>query len=143
MDFQQDEFNLPGLGDWVAIVPDPKASDEQAARMPATHNQWATQYPIPGDLGQFGKWHCYIVARCDAKMKSGNAFQIGLYDAPGNRNMAGQTVTIEQSGDGEYHTFDLGVQDLKGGMYFWIAPMKNPDQVDAVYTDRIFLVRDP
>jgi hypothetical protein len=143
MDFQQDEFSLPGLGDWVTIAPDPTASDEQAAKMPATHNQWATQYPIPGELGQFGKWHCYIVARCDAKVKSGNAFQIGLYDAPGSRSVAVQTVTIQQSGGGAYHSFDLGVQDLKGGMYFWIAPMNNPDQVDAVYTDRILLVREP
>ena len=42
----------------------------------------------------------------------------------------------------DHHTFDLGVQDLKGGMYFWVAPMKNPDQVEAVYTDRIFLVQE-
>lgn len=143
LDFQQDDFDLHRPGDWVTIASDPKASDEQAARMPATHTQWATQCTIPGDLGQFGKWHCYIVARCDAKAKSGNAFQIGLYDASGNRNMAGQTVTIEQSGDGQYHALDLGVQELKGGVYFWIAPMNNPDQVDAVYVDRIVLVREP
>ncbi|MCU0959542.1 MAG: DUF4838 domain-containing protein [Pirellulaceae bacterium] len=142
LDCQQDEFNLHGLGHWVTIAADSKASDAQAARMPATHNQWATQYPFPDGLGQFGTWRCYVVARCDAKVTSGNAFQIGLYDAPGSRNIAEQMVTIEQSGDGEYHTFDLGSQDLKGGMYFWIAPLKNPDQVDAVYVDRVFLVRE-
>jgi hypothetical protein len=49
---------------------------------------------------------------------------------------------LEQAGDGEYHTYDLGVQDLKGGMYFWVAPMNNPEQVEAVYTDRIFLIRE-
>ncbi len=27
-------------------------------------------------------------------------------------------------------------------MYFWIAPRKNPHQVDAVYTQRVFLVRE-
>ncbi|NLX54905.1 MAG: DUF4838 domain-containing protein [Planctomycetaceae bacterium] len=142
VDLQQYDFNLHNLGEWVTIVPDPAASDQQAARMPATHTQWAIQYPVPGDLGQFGQWRCYVVARCDARVPSGNAFQIGLYDADSRRNVAGQTVTIEQSSGGAYHTFDLGTQHLKDGMYFWIAPMKNPDQVDAVYTDRIFLVRE-
>jgi hypothetical protein len=27
-------------------------------------------------------------------------------------------------------------------MYFWLAPMNNPEQVTAICTDRIFLVRE-
>ena len=142
MDVQQAEFTLHGLGNWVTIVDDPKASDGMAARMPATHPQWATQYPIPGDLTALGKWHCYLVARCDAKAKTGPAFEMGLYDATARKGVVGLKAQLEQAGDGEYHTYDLGVQDLKGGMYFWIAPMNNPEQVEAVYTDRIFLIRE-
>lgn len=141
-DVQQGDFTLHNVGNWVSIKPDPKASDGLAAVMPTNHPQWATQYPVPGDLSAFGKWHCYVVARCDAKAKTGNAFEIGLYDAGKGQGVVHQTATIEQSGGGEYHTFDLGVHELKGGMYFWLAPMNNPDQVTAVYTDRIFLVRE-
>lgn len=138
-DIQQGEFTLYELGNWVTIAEDPKASDGLAPRMRADQTNWATQYAISGD---FGKWHCYLVARCDAKAKTGPAFQIGLYDANARAGVAGQTVQLEQAGDGEYHTYDLGVHDLKGGMYFWVAPVNNPEQVEAVYTDRIFLVRE-
>ena len=65
-----------------------------------------------------------------------------LYDGPAAANVAGITATLEQAGDGEYHTYDLGVHDLRGGMYFWLAPMSNPDAVTGVYTDRIFMVRE-
>ena len=142
VDIQQGEMSLAGAGNWVNLVDDPKASDGKAACMTTNHNQWATQYPIPGDLTALGKWHCYVVARCDAKVKTGPAFQIGLYDNQAAADVAGITETLENAGDGEYRTYDLGVHDLVGGMYFWLAPMSNPDAVGGVYTDRIFLVRE-
>ncbi len=140
-DVQQGEFTLHGLGSWVTAVDDPAASDGRAARMPGSHNQWATQYPVPGDLTALGKWRCYLVARCEAKAKRGPAFQIGLYDARARKGVTTMDVKLEQAADGAYHTYDLGVRDLTGGMYFWVAPMGNPEQVTAIFTDRIFLVR--
>jgi len=110
--------------------------------MTTNHNNWATQYPIPGDLTTLGKWHCYVVARCDAKAKTGPAFQLGLYDTKAAAGLTSVTETLEHAGDGEYHTYDLGVYDLRGGMYLWLAPMINADAVGGVYTDRIFLVRE-
>lgn len=142
VDIQQGEFMLYELGHWVTIVDDPKASDGVAARMTTNHTQWATQYPIPGDLSAFGKWHCYLVARCDATAKEGNAFEIGLYDSQERKGVFQQTIKLEQAGDGEYHTYDLGAQELRGGMYFWVAPMNNADQVQSIAIDRIFLVRE-
>lgn len=142
IDFQQDEFQLARVGEWVTLATDPTASDQRAARMPATHTQWAVQLPIPDELDACGRWHCYVVARCDASATSGEAFRLGLYDGPGRRSVVEQAATIEQAAGGDYHTFDLGVQELKGGLYFWVAPLANPDQVDAVYVDRIFLVRE-
>jgi hypothetical protein len=89
-----------------------------------------------------GKWHCYAVARCGAKATTGTAFQIGLYDNTKRDNLVVLNVPLEQAGDGEYHTYDLGAHELRGGMYFWLAPVNNPDQVEGVYTDRIFMVRE-
>ena len=142
VDIQQGEMLLYEVGKWVTIVDDPMASDGKAARMTTDHSNWATQYPIPGDLTELGKWHCYVVARCDAKAKTGPAFQGGLYDTNTSAGVVGFSANLEQAGDGEYHTYDLGVHDLKGGMYFWLAPMSNPDAVSGVYTDRIFMVRE-
>lgn len=142
IDIQDNEFLLHNVGTWVTIADDPQASDGKAARMPGGHTQWATQYPIPGDLARLGEWRCFVVARCEAKAETGAAFQVGLYDANERRGVAMTTVQIEDVADGEYHEHDLGVHALRPGMYFWVAPMGNADEVEAVYADRIFLVRE-
>ncbi|NPV45806.1 MAG: DUF4838 domain-containing protein [Armatimonadetes bacterium] len=142
-DVQQGDFTLANPPTWVNVVDDAKASDGKAACMPANHTQWATQFSIEGDAGSFaGKWHCYVVARCEARADTGIAFQIGLYDNNKRDNVIVMNVPIEQVKDGEYKTFDLGAHELRGGMYIWLAPVNNPDAVTAIYTDRIFLLRE-
>jgi len=141
-DIQQEEFTLHGLGTWVTVVDDPKASDKKAARMPATHPQWAVQFPISADLAVLGRWRCYVVARCEAKQRTGPAFQIGLYDGAARRGLAAITESLDNAGDGEYRTYDLGAHEMKAGVYVWVAPMNNPDAVEAVFVDRMFFVRE-
>jgi hypothetical protein len=141
MDIQEHEFTLHNLGAWVTSVEDAKASGGRAARMPGSHTQWATQYPLPGDLGNLGKWHCYVSLRCETVAQAGAACTVGLYNGPANKGETTITVQIPEVADGGYHTIDLGVHELKPGMYFWIAPMGKTADVTAVYTDRIFLVK--
>ena len=141
MDIQDCEFTLHNPGAWVTLVEDAKASDRRAARMPASHNQWATQYPVPGDLGSLGKWHCYASLRCETKAQAGAACAVGLYNGPEKKGETTIVVQIPDVADGEYHTIDLGLHELKPGMYFWIAPTGKPNDVTAIYTDRIFLIR--
>ena len=142
VDIQDNEFSLHGIGNWVTTVDDEKASDGRAARMPASHTQWAVQYPVSADLAALGPWHCYLVVRSETKAQQGKAFDCGIYDGNARNNIAGLTEAIEHAADGEYHTYDLGVHDLKPGMYFWVAPTSNPDEVEAVFVDRVFCVRE-
>jgi hypothetical protein len=142
MDIQDGEFSLSNPGTWVTLVEDAKASDRRAARMPANHNQWATQYPMPDDVGSLGKWHCYVSLRCETVAHVGTACAVGLYNGPEKKGETTIAVQIPDVADGEYHTIDLGVHELKPGMYFWIAPTGKPDEVTAVYTDRIVLVKN-
>ncbi len=141
LDIQDNEFRLTGVGNWVTIVDDPAASDGKAARMPATHTQWAVQYPISADVATPAPQHCYLAVRCDAKAETGGAMQIGIYDTSKPGPVAQQTVSIEATGDG-YTLADLGVHKLTPDMYVWIAPLNDPDSVDAVYVDRLVLVRE-
>jgi hypothetical protein len=67
--------------------------------------------------------------------------QVGIYDTAAPAHVAQQTVPIEAARN-SYHLLDLGVHTLTPGMYIWIAPLNNPDQVEAVYIDRIILVRE-
>ena len=142
MDIQETEFSLANPGEWVTLVDDTGASNKRAARMHSAQLNWAVQWAPSADLGDLGKWHCYVVARCDAKAKNGSAFQIGLYDNNKAENAAGIMATLDVAGDNQYHTYDLGVHDLTPGKYFWVAPLNNPDLVDAVYVDRIFVVKE-
>ena len=66
---------------------------------------------------------------------------MGLYDSKAGKHLTQTTETLENASDGEYWTYDLGVHELRPGMYFWVAPPNNAETVEAVYTDRIFCVR--
>lgn len=142
LDAQDNLLTLHGLGNWVTVVDDAGASDGKAARMPASHTQWAVQWPLSEDLADGSKWRCYIALRVDAKAAAGNAAQVGLYDGKNRTGVFTQTLKIEDTAGPEYRLIDCGAYELHGGMYLWVAPVNNPTEVDAVYVDRMFVVRD-
>jgi hypothetical protein len=142
IDVQDNQFTLSNSGQWAQMADDPRASDGKAVRMPGNHFEWATQWPVSDDVRFGNPWHCYLVARCDAKATSGLAMTMGIYDTQTRRGVADRRVTLEElAGKPGYQVFDLGVHKLSAGMYFWVAPPKRPGEVDAVWIDRIFLVR--
>ncbi|NOX54409.1 MAG: DUF4838 domain-containing protein [Planctomycetes bacterium] len=142
LDFQDNQFRLSKPGVWSSLVKDPNASDGMAARMPGSHRQWALQLPLAGDLKGLGRWRCYVVARCEGSAKDGLAMTMGLYDTVNRKGVASRRVSVEDSQGDRYRIFDLGTHELRGGLYFWVAPPERPGQIDAVYVDRIFIVRE-
>jgi hypothetical protein len=108
--------------------------------MPANHVQWAVQYPVSADIAALGTVHCCVEIRCDAKAQSGNACVVGLYDAEAKTSVVQRVLTIQETRD-KYALIDLGVHQLKNGMYVWVAPMNNPAAVDTVFVDRLFFMR--
>lgn len=143
LDFQDGEFHLAQPGEWAGWADDPAASDGRAARMPGDHFEWAVSLPFSDDLEKGNPWHVYVVARCDATATTGPAMTTGIYDAARKTPVAQQTIPIEGAAGSEYRTFDLGAHELSGSMYFWLAPPKRPGDVQHVYIDRVFLIRQP
>ena len=141
LDFQDNTFGLARPGEWSGIVDDPLASDGKAARMPGNHNQWAVQCVLPDDFRGTGKWNCYVVARCDATATSDTAMTMGIYDTHARRGVAHRRIDVSESNGQSYHIFDLGPHELHGDCYVWIAPPERPDEVRAVFVDRVFLIR--
>ncbi len=142
LDFQDGEFRLSNAGQWAGFVEDATASDGHAVRMPGDHAEWATSLPISSDIVPLNPWRVYVAARCDATAKQGVAMTMGIYDSANKQSVAHQSVTVEQSCGPEYHVFDLGSHSLSNSMYVWAAPPKRPSEVQSVYIDRIFLVRE-
>ena len=144
MDLQDEGSRLWREGTGAALKPDPKASDGVAAWMPGTHHEWAYQQPlsiggIPPEPGP--EYTVYVAVRCQAKGKDGLAFSFGLYDA---KNLvfskSTQVMCADVDGDG-YVTHEVGTFPLHAGMYLWVAPPANPENVEAVWVDRFWLVR--
>ena len=142
IDIQDNEMTLAAPGKWSDYYEDSAASDGMVARMPADHTQWAVQYPVSEDMNELGDVRCYVSARCDAKAGEGQAFRMGIYDAEAKAGVTDRIVRIEDAKGTAYRTFDLGVHALKPSMYFWVAPVNNPDQVEAVLVDRIFCIHE-
>jgi hypothetical protein len=142
-DIQQDRFTLYQRGDRSDLTDDAKASDGHAARMQGAQTDWAIQYMVrDGDpFTGPGPWIAYLVVRCDVKAKGkGAAFLYGLHDAShGSRAISLARASLSRAGDGEYHTYPIAVENLKPGMYFYVAPLNIPQSVSAIYVDRIFI----
>ncbi len=141
VDVQDNEFTLHGTGRWATFAEDEKASDHGAARLTTNHTQWAVQFPVPADISQLGRLHCYAAVRCAARVEQGPALDLGIYDTDAKKAVFHATRTIEEMG-GEYRVVDMGVHELRPTMYFWFAPKANPDQVEAIFVDRIFFIRE-
>ncbi|RYD67257.1 MAG: hypothetical protein EOP84_30645 [Verrucomicrobiaceae bacterium] len=67
----------------------------------------------------------------------------GIYDSAAKASVTQQTIPVEQAAGSEYRVHDLGGHDLSGSMYFWLAPPKRPGEVQHVFVDRVFLIRQP
>ena len=139
VDIQDCEFRLFNPPVMAQYIDDPKASDGRSARMPGNHHEWAVQYGLDSELE--GKWHCYASIRCETKATTGTAFTMGIYDVDRAASLGDEVVKIEDAGDNEYHTYDLGVHDLTPSAYFWVAPPGDANAVTAVYVDRFFLIK--
>jgi len=143
MIIEDNRFNLHGVDNgWSHLVDDAAAADKAAACMPSNHTQWAIQYEIREEASDANPWHCYAELRCDAKAESGTALAVGIYDARGQKHVMQRSVPIAEVAGKEYKTLDLGTHNLSAGMYFWVSPVNNPEQVETVYVDRFFVVRE-
>ena len=152
MDIQSGEFNTHKLGEWTFSVVDDTASNKRAVKMPGDHCEWATSYTFNGSLNDLlpresatvsPEYRISVAVRCDAKEGiDGTAMTLGVYDAENKKGIVDKTLSVADICGTEYHWVDLGTVLLKPKQYIWFAPPKRLDEVDAVYIDRIVVVRE-
>lgn len=123
-------------------VQDEKASNGSAARMRGDHDVKALQrqlwrIPLVIKAAEAQKpLRVFLSIRCELKGRQGVAFRAGIDSK--DRDLVVHCADIP---DADYHTYDLGVYDsLAGWIHLWIAPGNNPENVEAVWVDRAWLV---
>lgn len=164
LDVQEQDMTLAFGAD---IAPDTKASNGFAAKIDPAVLSWSVQFKGIGGLLEAGKWHVYANIRCEKIKDSGIALSGGIYDGVTAKNLVGLSVYIEDNsavnqvdpnieqiktvtstkgaGDGEYQLYDMGVHDLAGQNYVWFGTTGgvSPENVKAIYIDRIIFVKEP
>ena len=132
-----------------AIVNDPKASDHKAVRVIGATRSWVVQYrlqDIPQSFLNNDTWQCYAVVRVeknDQLAPTGNAFIGGIYDQANHKSISDITPGIEDFLDDEYKIVSLGTYSLTPDSHIWLTSVGNNPAVNAVYVDRIILIRAP
>lgn len=124
------------------LIDDPTASDGKAVMTAGNHVEWSISCAIKPEY--YGKWRCKSYIRLDASSTSGTGLQLGIYDSVESREVMVTTqLPAAKCGTKEYAEIDMGVYDLKSGMYVWFAPINDPANVQAIYVDRLVLERMP
>lgn len=142
IEFQDYGFRLAREGTWAKLEHDPLASDQVAARMPGDHREWAVQRDLSvAGLERGATYEVYASIRVDAEAREGLAFTAGVYDVENRRGAGSISVELDEIADEGYQTYLLATAPLHDRMYIWVAPPERPDEVEAVWVDRIWLVR--
>jgi hypothetical protein len=88
-------------------------------------------------------YRLYVAVRCEAKEGiEGTAMTLGVYDYENNKGITSKTLSVAEIRGSEYHWIDLGMLPLRPKLNLWFAPPRRPGEVDAVYIDRIVVVRE-
>ncbi len=141
VDFGPARLEIHHLGTWAKLAEDPQAASKTVIFMPGDHKEGAVNaFLEPGELTG-GPWRCFVVARAEATAQEGPAMSMGVYDPINEKNLAVRSVSVEEA-TGGYKTYDLGAHDLSQKTNVWVAPPKRKGEVDGVYIDRIFFVKE-
>jgi len=142
IDLQDRAFRLAHEGTWAALEHDDLASDGVAARMPGDYHEWAVQQDLGiAGLDEEATYEVYAAIRVEATADEGPAFTAGVYDTENRAGVGGLRVECDEIADDDYHVYEIATAQLHGRMYIWVAPPKRPDDVQAVWVDRFWLVR--
>jgi hypothetical protein len=150
-EIQNYQLNTLKLGELTFDIDNEKASNGQAVKMPGDHFQWATTYVFDDALldlkpatttTEQPKYRLYASVRCDAKTTKGTAMTLGVHDSKEKKGITNKSIVVSEISGTEYHWIDMGSIALKPEQYIWFAPPKRPNEVDAVYIDRIVVVRE-
>jgi len=151
LDVQSIDIEKREIGKWTFSVDDEKASNKRAIKMPGDHGLSATRYHFDDSLLDLTptqaegepQYRLYAAVRCDAKEGiEGKAMTLNVHDVENDKSVVVKVLSVANIRGPEYHWIDMGVIPLRPKHQFTFSPPNRPDEVDAVYIDRIVVVRE-
>ena len=144
IDVQEYDFRTINISNWVSIVNDSTASNSRTVRMPGNHAEWAATIPIKADEPLFentdAKYKIIVYARCDATANGGLAMTCGIYDQKERKTIAQKNLTVTDIAGLKYQKIEFDPLPLTPSMSIWFAPPKRPEDVQAIYIDRVLII---
>jgi hypothetical protein len=148
---QDFEFSHHRLGEWSFQVDDEKASDKRAVKMPGNFGLRPVYWNLingvvlipAGEAKEKPEYRFYAAVRCDAKEGiEGTAMTIGV-NSGGNPSLVNKAVSVADIRGAEYRWIDVGtLSSLDSFRDVWFGSPGRPGEVEAVYVDRIVVVRE-
>ena len=148
VDIQEYEFRVSNFNSWASITDDPAASNGRATKMPGNHYEWATSLqfsaiePLLENAESGTKFKVVAYVRCDATATDGSAMTCGIYDEKERKDIAHKNLEVSDIVGSEYKKIEFEFLPLTTSMYVWFAPPKREGEVQAVYIDRVIVVKE-
>ena len=159
-EIQSGDFELYELGEQLFAITDEQASDKRAVKMPGDHSRWLATHRFddsilglaPTNPQTEGEplYRLYAAVRCDAEADiQGRAMSFGVFDHATKKTVVSRGPAVGSVRSLRYRWVSMGVIPLhpkpdywNDPLVFWFAPPRRPGEVDAVYLDRIVVIRE-
>jgi hypothetical protein len=149
-DFQEFYFRTTSQNNGVTFVDDPAASNGRVVRK-GNQFTWLTNTTIPLDANGTSlfdnadagtKFKVVVYIRCDATANEGYALTCGVFDPKKGVNVVYQGLDISEIAGSEYKKVEFEPVSLNPSMYIWFAPPNREGDVQAVYIDRVLVIKE-
>jgi hypothetical protein len=140
---QEDDWGLYREGDISRVDFDPTASNGFAAWMTGETYEWATQWQLKGSrFASKGQYDVYARVKVNPApgKTTGGAFTAGVWDMQNHASLADLGVHLDQINPGEWQVWKIGRVTPADGAYLWLAPTTSVGNIQAMWTDCIWLV---
>ena len=150
IDVQDYDFRTINMFGWYSVADDPAASNGRAIRMPGTHDvSGAVTIPLPiaddplfENVGADTKYKIVVYVRCDATASDGLAMTLGIQNSRERNKSVQKSLNVSEIAGSEYKKIEFESIPITQSMSIWFAPPKREDEVQAVYIDRVLLIRE-
>lgn len=135
----------PSYGEGVTEIVDKKASDHIAFRIDGKKGGWDIMFSHE-TMRKHGSavWDIYLSARAEGKTDTGKALNFGVYSYSSNRNLmtgGSGSISMQTLKSADYRLIHAGSFRYEPKTVLWCGGPARQGEVDAVYVDRILLVK--